>query len=192
MSSLLRILRTPSRTTCLLSCNITTPILCRYSSTSEQGAPPLLARLRTDLKSALKSKDKARLNVLRSLLADITNSEKTSSPIKDETALLIQLRKRINAAKEASKQAQEVSRPDLVEKEKEQLDVLEQYAGNIKTMPEDEIRSVVEAIVAELKKDVQPVSAGNILKKAFGPGGKFDGRIVEKGIVARIAKELSK
>jgi uncharacterized protein YqeY len=154
----------------------------------------LLSRLRNDLKTALKSKDKARLNVLRSLLADITNSQKAGSPIKDDNTLLAQLRKRISSAKDAAKQAEDVSRPDLVEKEKEQIDILEQYAGNIKSMPEEEIRSVVEGIIAQLQKDGQSITSGNILKKCFNTGDSsaFESRIVDRATVVKIVKEISK
>jgi uncharacterized protein YqeY len=188
-------LQTLSRLICL-QCRLTSRITFRkyYSSLSPGPPPPLLSRLRDDLKTALKSKDKARLNVLRSLLADITNSQKAGSPIKDDNALLVQLRKRIGSAQDAAKQAADVSRPDLVEKEKEQIDILEQYAGNIKTMPEEEIRSIIEGIVTQLEKDAQPLTSGNILKKCFGSvgSGAFEGRIVDRATVVKMVKELSK
>ena len=75
---------------------------CRhYATTSEPStlqAPPLLLKLRSDLKTAMKAKDTPRLNVLRALLADVTNSAKTSNPIKTDMQLLSLLRKRAAAA----------------------------------------------------------------------------------------------
>src|SRR3954471_6261859 len=79
------------------------PLYRLYSTPStEAPASPLLSKLRTDLKSAMRAKDTARLSVLRSLLADITNASKTSSPITNDVALLALLRKRISASQTAT------------------------------------------------------------------------------------------
>lgn len=161
--------------------------LPRYSTNSAPS--PLLSRLREDLKSAMRARDTPKLNVLRGILADITNSSKTSSPIKDDLALLALLRKRITAVKQAAQQAEEVGRPDLVDKEAEQMGILEQYAGSVKTISNDEIQQVITRVVEQLQKEGKEVVTGNILKKCFGPGGAFEGRMVEKQTVARLVKE---
>ena len=159
----------------------------QYSTSSPPS--PLLSRLREDLKSAMRARDTPKLNVVRGILADITNSSKTASPVKDDLALLALLRKRITAAKQAAQQAEEVGRPDLVDKEAEQMGILEQYAGNVKTISDEEIQQSITRIVEQLQKEGKEVVTGNILKKCFGPGGAFEGRMVEKQTVARLVKE---
>jgi uncharacterized protein len=151
---------------------------------------PLLSRLRDDLKSAMRARDTPRLNVLRGVLADITNSSKTHSPVNDDLTLLALLRKRISNTKQAIDQADEVGRPDLRDKEKEQLDILEGYAGNIKTMGDDEIQETVKDILNHLKDNNTEATLSNIMKKCFGPAGAFEGRMVEKQAVVRIIKAI--
>lgn len=51
-------------------------------------ASPLLFKLKGDLKTAMKEKDTNRLNVLRGIIADVTNSAKTSNPIKTDMQLV--------------------------------------------------------------------------------------------------------
>jgi uncharacterized protein YqeY len=139
----------------------------------------------------MRSKDIPRLNVLRGVLADITNLSKTNSPIKDDLGLLTVLKKRMGAAKQAVKQAEEASRNDLADKEKKQLDVLQEYAGNIKTLDDEEIRKRLLTIVEELRSSGQDLTTGSIIKKCFGPGAVFDGQMVERSAVARIVKDVS-
>jgi uncharacterized protein len=164
-------------------------ILPRYSTSSAPS--PLLSRLREDLKSAMRARDTPRLNVLRGVLADITNSSKTNAPIKDDLALLILLRKRIAATKQAVRQADDVGRSDLVTKEEEQMVILEDYAGNIKTMSDDEIRQIISGIVEQVQKEGNELVTSNIMKKCFGPDGAFEGRMVERQAVARLVKEAA-
>ena len=137
----------------------------------------------------MKEKDTTRLNVLRTILAEATNAAKTQSPIKTDMQLLALLRKRAAAAKSASHEFENAGRRDLVEKEQGQAKVLEEYAGGVETMSEDEIRNAVIKAVNETKK--QPggqVNMGNVLKSLLGPGGSLDGKPVERSEVARIAK----
>ena len=165
------------------------PCLRQVRKSSVATAPsPLLSRLRDDLKSAMRARDTPRLNVLRGLLADITNSSKTNSPVNDDLALLALLRKRISNTKQAIDQADEVGRPDLRDKEKEQLDILEGYAGNIKTMGYEEIQEKVKDILEQFKASGTEPALGNVMKKCFGPGGAFEGRMVEKQAVVKAIK----
>lgn len=182
-AAVLRLSRRSSIQTICRHCNPSRP----YSSAPNS----LLTRLRDDLKTAMRNKDKPRLNVLRGVLADITNLSKTNSPVKDDLGLLTLLKKRMGAVKQALQQAEEVSRNDLAEKEKEQLDVLQEYAGNIKTLDNEEIRKQLLTIVEELRSAGQEITTGSIMKKCFIPGGVFDGQLVEKSAVARIIKEVA-
>jgi uncharacterized protein YqeY len=48
-------------------------------------APPLLLKLRSDLKTAMKAKDTNRLNVLRGLLAEVTKQPRSSRTQEEQT-----------------------------------------------------------------------------------------------------------
>ncbi|KAI9662819.1 MAG: hypothetical protein M1821_007865 [Bathelium mastoideum] len=161
---------------------------CLYSTPATAPAPPLLLKLRSDLKTAMKAKDTNRLNVLRALIAEVTNAAKTSSPIKSDMQLVSLLRKRAAASKIAGEEFQSAGRADLREKEEAQTAVMEEYLGGIQTVGEDEISKVVGERVQRLKADGIKLDMGTILKSLLGPGGDFDGKPVERADVAKEVK----
>jgi len=159
---------------------------CLYStSTSTSSAPPLLLKIRDDMKTAMRAKDTNRLNALKGLLADVTNASKTSKPINTNMQVLALLRKRSNAAKDAAQGFQNASRQDLKEKEDAQAKVFDEYAGTVETVGDDEIAAVVKSVVEELKAKGERTDKGMLIKKLIGPGGAFEGKNVEKAAVAQ-------
>lgn len=139
----------------------------------------------------MKAKDTNRLNVLRGLIAEITNSAKTSNPITTDLQLLSLLRKRAAAAKSASEEFKAAGRNDLVEKEQMQGYVLEEYAGSVETMSEPDIRDAVKVVVEEVKAAAGGgrFNMGDVLKKILGPGGSLEGKPVDRSTVARLVKQ---
>ncbi|EMC93236.1 hypothetical protein BAUCODRAFT_26560 [Baudoinia panamericana UAMH 10762] len=161
------------------------------STPSLPSAPPLLLKLRKDLKTAMQEKDKPRLNVLRNVLAEVTNAAKTNSPIKTDMQLLSLLRKRAAAAKTASEEFKSAGRQDLVEQEEKQAEIMEEYAGSVQTMGMEQIKEAVSGVVEEMKAAAsgKAVNMGDVLKKLLAPGGSLDGKAVERSEVARMVKE---
>ncbi|OAA59561.1 hypothetical protein SPI_05759 [Niveomyces insectorum RCEF 264] len=90
--------------------------------------PPLLAKLKGDLKAAMKAKDAPRLTVLRTILAATLNASKTAQPIRTDAQLVALLRKTARASQEAAAEFRGADRADLAEKEEAQIRVLEEYA----------------------------------------------------------------
>jgi len=166
------------------------PICMRCFYATPSSPPALLSRLRDDLKSALRSKDVPRLAVLRSILADVTNSSKTSSPINDDLSLLSLLKKRISSSRNAVEEFYKADRKDLVVKEEEQLRILEDYAHEVKTMDETDIRRTVTNLVESVRSDSRKITMGDVMKRAFGPGGAFEGKMVEKSEVVKAIKDM--
>ena len=179
----------------------------RWNSTS--ATPPLLARIRDDLKVAMRAKDKARcvfilqckwprvngieflsrLDVLRAVISETNNAAKTPNPIQTDVQLLSLLRKRASASKDAAQQFADANRPDLKEKEDTQITILEQYAGQVETMSSDEIKAIVVNEISQLKEAGKKADIGPVLKSLFSAGGALDGKPVERGEVAKITKE---
>jgi uncharacterized protein len=164
----------------------------RYASDMAPSSPPstLLSRLSKEVLAALRAKDKTRLSALRSLLADVTNSSKTASPIKDDLTLLVAIRKRIASTKQSIQQFGEAGRPELVASEEESLRVLEEYAGKVKTMSAEEVREQILHIVAGLRESGDKLHIGEVMKACLKPGGVFEGRMVEKSLVAKTVTEV--
>ncbi|KAF4553084.1 Yqey-like protein [Elsinoe fawcettii] len=138
----------------------------------------------------MRAKDTARLNVVRGILNEVTNSSKTSSPIKTDMQLLSLLRKRTAASETAKKEFQDAGRSDLIEKEDAQLNVLQEYAGGVATWNDDQIKEAVSAVVQDMKSSGGKVIMGDVLKRLFAPGGDLDGKPVEKAKVTVAVKQL--
>lgn len=147
--------------------------------------------MRGDLKTAMREKDTNRLNVLRALLAEVTNAAKTNKPISTDMQLLSLLRKRAASAKSAGEEFKSAGREDLMEKEEGQAKMMEEYADAVETMSKDELRDAVIKTVEEVKGATNgKINMGDVLKKLLGPGGHLDGKPVERSEVARIVKEV--
>ncbi|KAJ5530208.1 hypothetical protein N7527_003601 [Penicillium freii] len=161
--------------------------LVRWNSTGPV-LPPLMATLRTDLKTAMRAKDTTRLNVLRALISETNNAAKTASPIQTDIQLLSLIRKRLNASKDAAKEFDAAERPDLKEKEDAQVVVLEEYASQVKTLPIAEIKEVVINQIAAMINDNTKPNQGTVLKALFAAGGPLDGKPVDRKEVATEVK----
>lgn len=94
----------------------------------------------------------------------------------------------MNAAKDAGKEFETAERPDLKEKEDAQAAVLEEYAGQVKTLPVAEIKEVVvNEIAAMINAGTKP-NQGTVLKALFAAGGPLDGKPVDRKEVATEVK----
>ncbi|BDQ01860.1 GatB/YqeY domain-containing protein [Ignavibacterium sp.] len=139
----------------------------------------LKEKINNDLKEAMKSGDKVRLNTVRSIRALILEFEKSGANKEltpdDEVKLLISAAKK---RKDSIEQFKNAGRMDLVEQEEAELKVLLEYLP--KQMTEEEIKSEVQKIIAEVgakgKEDFAKVmpAAMKSLK------GKADGNLVRK------------
>ena len=139
-----------------------------------------------DLKTAMKAKDKDRLQVLRSLKAKL--QEKEIAERKDGEATLTEdqaiavLMKAAKQRKESITQFEEGGREDLAEKEKAELEIFEEYLP--KMLTEDVVREVVSKKIADLGAE-GPQDMGKVMGPIMGMlKGKADG-----GLVSKVVKE---
>lgn len=137
----------------------------------------------------MRAKDTVRLGVLRAVLADITNASKTASPITDDLSLLTLLKKKVSQTQTAIEEFYKADRKDLVQKEQGQLDMLLEYVGNVNVMSKDDIREVVKQTMEEIRSDGRQIALGDVMKRVTGPGGKLEGRMVEKSAVVSVIRE---
>jgi hypothetical protein len=138
----------------------------------------------------MKAKDINRLNVLRGLLADVTNLDKTSSPVKTDLQVLALLRKRAAAARSAAEECTSAKRDDLKQKEEAQATVLEEYAGEIATVGADEIEKGVRETIERMKLNGLKLDIGSLRKAIMGEGGLLHGRPVEMKDLVRRAQAV--
>ena len=175
----------------------TTPLCGRRQYSSEPAPPPLLQKMRTDLKTAMRAKEVARLAVLRSVLSATLNASKTGTPISTDAQLVALLRKTARASRDAVEEFRTAGREDLVEKEQAQIDILEQYTADsgVQEVTADELRTIVAGMVTAMTSEGGEATngkaqMGNVMKKLLGPGGPLEGKDVEKAELAKIVKEV--
>ena len=145
----------------------------------------LLERITDDLKQAMRDKDKVRLRTLRSLRAALQNEEIGQRTEGTETVLgeqdeLAVLRKQINQRKDSIEQYESADREDLVQKEQEELAVLESYMPE--TVSDDDLeaklRSIIDEVGAESMADM-----GAVMGQAMSElRGRVDGNRVRKKV----------
>ncbi len=141
-------------------------------------------RINEDLKSAMKSGDKVRIDALRSLRAAIIEFNKSGS----ETGLTPEIEfKILNGAAKKRKDAIEMyksaNRPELLTKEEAELAIIQEYLP--KMMAEDEVRG----FVANKIKEVSATSMKD-MGKVMGPTMKELAGKAEGSLVQKIVKEL--
>lgn len=109
-------------------------------------------QLTEDLKQAMRAKDQARLRTVRSLRAAIKQKEieerHGGEAHLSEEQIIAVVQKQAKQRREAIEQYEQAGRDDLMAKEREELDIIETYLP--KQLGDDEIRSVVEEIVAAI------------------------------------------
>ena len=136
-------------------------------------------RLEEELKGALKQKDTAKTSTIRLLKADIHNYmiEKKLKDIKDEDILTI-IQKQVKRRKESIEQFKKGNRNDLVEKEEQELKILEAY------MPEQLAEEELKSIIKEQIKELQAAGKndfGKVMKSVIEKTkGRADGKIISK------------
>ncbi|KAL2021979.1 hypothetical protein VTK56DRAFT_6398 [Thermocarpiscus australiensis] len=168
----------------------------RASYSTEAPPPPLLSKLKDDLKTAMKAKDTNRLSVLRAVLAATLNASKTDKPIKTDVQLVSLLRKTALKSREAAAEARAAGREDLAEKEEAQQRILEEYAANsgVREVGEAELRQIIETAKTELVANGvgEMALSGQLFGKLLSRGGPLDGLNVNRQEVARLIMEVTK
>ena len=107
----------------------------------------MLARLETDLKTALKAGDKRRVATLRLLLANLKNEKiQAQRDLTDEEVEAV-LRRSVKQRKDSIEQYAKGGRQDLVDAETEELAILESYLP--KGLSEAEIEDVLRDVIRE-------------------------------------------
>ena len=101
-----------------------------------------------DMKVAMRAKDAARLLTIRGLLAACKQREVDERIVLDDAAVVAIIDKLVKQRKDSIAQFTAGNRPDLVDKEAAELQVLEAYLPQ--RLGADEIAAQVAAIVAEL------------------------------------------
>ncbi|MEH7108630.1 MULTISPECIES: GatB/YqeY domain-containing protein [Bacillaceae] len=139
----------------------------------------LLERLNNDMKQAMKSKEKDKLSVIRMIKASMQN-EAIKLGVKElsESDELTILSRELKQRKDSLHEFDKAGRPDLVEKLRTELTIVELYMP--KQLSEEELSEIVKETIAEVgaksKAEMGKVMSA-IMPKVKG---KADGALVNK------------
>jgi uncharacterized protein YqeY len=121
----------------------------------------LKSQIQNDMKTAMRAKDSERLGTIRLLMAAIKQIEIDSQAELDDTGILAVINKMVKQRRDAAKQYDDADRPELANKERCEITVLETYLP--KQLDESEISAAVKEAIsntgAESIRDMGKVMA---------------------------------
>ena len=107
----------------------------------------LKARLAEDMKTAMRAKDSTALSTVRLVNAAVKQFEVDERTEADDAKVIAIITKMVKQRNDSAKIYTDAGRTDLAEKENAEAEVLKRYLPQM--MPPEEIRSAVEAAIAE-------------------------------------------
>ncbi|KDQ21944.1 hypothetical protein BOTBODRAFT_217813 [Botryobasidium botryosum FD-172 SS1] len=164
-----------------------------FHQTRTLGQADLRARLKDELKTAMKARDSFSSTVIRSVIAEVTNADKASSsaPV-DDSSIVSLIRKAIARRNDAASQFRAASRTDLADKEDAEVALLTKFVPA--QLSESDIEAHLTELITSIKSEVgsklpEGAVVGKVLKAFFE---KVDKSLVQGDVVSRKAKELLK
>jgi hypothetical protein len=135
-------------------------------------------KLRDDLKDAMRSKDKLRLGVLRSVLSRVGYAQiGKEQPLSDGDVLGI-LSKEAQQRQESIEAYKKGNRPDLVAQEGAELKLLQEYLPQ--PLSRDEVMEFARRVAAEVGAQ-GPKDKGKVMPRLVGElKGRADGRLINE------------
>jgi uncharacterized protein YqeY len=140
----------------------------------------VLDRVRTDMTSAMKARERERVGALRMLLSELQKAAKEGNS--DEVAVLRRERKR---RLEAAEQFREGGRPELAERESAEATLIETYLPA--ELDDNELDAIIREAVTETGA-AAPRDMGPVMKVVMAKAG---GRVDGKRASARVREALS-
>ena len=149
----------------------------------ESMSDSILDRVKQDLTDAMKAQDDVRRRTLRSLRAALANKEIEQREGGTETTLdeqeeLAVVQKQVKQRRDSIEQYEEAGRDDLVQREREELEVLEEYLPD--RLSDEELAERVDAIIEEVGASSM-ADMGTVMGRAMGElRGRVDGNRVRE------------
>ena len=145
----------------------------------------LKERLLADLTASMKAQDALRTSTLRMTKAALQNREIEKGGELDEDEMAKLLRSLIKQRRDSVEQYEKGGRQELADKEKAEIEILEQY------LPQSASREEIEAVVSAAITETGATSIkdmGKVMKAAQAAlaGKNADGRMVSEVVKARL------
>ena len=146
---------------------------------------PLKSRITEDMKAAMRNGDKSRLQTIRLILSAVKQQEVDTRKEQSDDDIVASLTKMQKQRRESIGQFENAGRQDLVDKEKQELEVISEYLPE--ALSEDEIDQLIsEAMTASGASGIKDMGkVMGILKP------KLAGRADMGAVSAKIKSSLS-
>ena len=141
-----------------------------------------------DIQAAMKSKDKVRLETLRSIKKVLLEKEVSVRPLGQtdltelqETEVLVQVAKQ---RRDSIEQYQNANRNDLAQQEAQELAIVEEFLPQ--QLSDDEVAQAIDSIIAQVG-----ATSAKDMGKVMGPAmqqlkGKADGKKVQEFVKSKL------
>jgi len=139
----------------------------------------LTDQIQKDMTEAMRARDEKRLSTLRMMKSALKNKEiEKRAPLDDKEALQV-LSTMIKQRKDSIEQFTKGNRPELAQKEADEVTLIETYMP--KAVSEDEIRAAVQAVIAEMGSPTMK-DMGTVMKNVMArfAGARVDGKVVSE------------
>ncbi len=120
----------------------------------------LKEQITSDMKNAMRAKDKVRLGAIRLILAAIKQQEIDKRVELDDTAVLAVLDKLVKQRRESIRQYSEAGRTDLADQEQAEIDIIQVYLPQ--ALSDAELQGLVAEAVAATEA-VSPKDMGKLM-----------------------------
>jgi uncharacterized protein YqeY len=144
------------------------------------------AQLNESMKDAMKSGDDVRKRTVRMVLAAVKQVEVDKRTELDDMAVMGLIQKEIKNRREAIEEAKKANRPDLIEANEAEINVLQAFLP--KAMPAEELRALVQAAISETGA-ASPTDMGKVTKTVMP---KVAGRAPNDMVSATVRELLQK
>lgn len=145
-------------------------------------------KIMAELKTAMLAKDEKTLRSLRAIKAAILlakTSEGAAGDIKEEDEIKL-LQKLVKQRKDSLEIFQQQNRPDLAQKEQEEIEVIEKFLP--KQLSGEELKTIIAGIIAETGAS-SPADMGKVMGVATKQlAGKADGKAISAVVKELLAK----
>lgn len=142
-------------------------------------------RMKSDMKDAMRARDKERLTTLRMLISSLKNKAIDLKEDLTEDDILDVLSTEAKRRREAAEQYREGDRAELAEKEESELTVIEEYLP--KALTDDEVGEMIDAVIEKVgatsRADMGKVM-GAIMPQVKG---RFDGSRVKDLVMDKLS-----
>jgi uncharacterized protein YqeY len=150
----------------------------------------ILDRVKQDLTDAMKAQDDVRRRALRSLRAALANKEiakrraGADSSLEDQEELAV-VQKQVKQRRDSIEQYEEADRDDLAQKEREEIEVLEDYLPD--RLSDEELAERLDAIIDDVGA-TSMADMGPVMGRAMDElRGRVDGNRVREMVQDRLS-----